>query len=317
MISHQAVFNTNAYIMLYELESSPFTPKSAVNKAKPSLSPQPISNGNTSKTITNGISFTSDKVYGPELPPNRFGKKPNGIQATTTNGNGNCNLSENSSTSDSETENTLKTPQKDNKNGLLQSLKKSAVNTHNETKSPLTQKVVNRTLPSSSQNKTNNINTKQVSLSTNTESTKTKETVLSSVPTKLVPYETDDSSCSDESNQSPHEVDYRVSTKAAVGEWQITSAEPQTKSWGEKKEDNVVSELYKMSHSGYSAPIASWNGNRAQLDKEISAERREDRKRSFIDSAEHGRVKHQKLNNSYKSNPGYNPVQVSNINSRA
>lgn len=125
VISHQAVFNTNAYIMLYELESSPFTPKSAVNKAKPSLSPQPISNGNTSKTITNGIGFISDKVYGPELPPNRFDKKPNGIQATTTNGNGNCNLSENSSTSDSEPENTSKNPQKKIKMDYCNRLKKA------------------------------------------------------------------------------------------------------------------------------------------------------------------------------------------------
>ncbi|RZC32168.1 ubiquitin carboxyl-terminal hydrolase 36, partial [Asbolus verrucosus] len=320
VISHQAVFNTNAYIMLYELESSPFTQKSsstANNKIKSPISPELGSSNNTSKTTVNGIGFTSDKVYGPELPPDRVEKKVNGTTATPVtngNGNGNDNHFESSGTSDSESENAhgRKSSQKENKPVPTSQLppKKTSLSTNNDVKTPkppLSQKLQNRTL-SSTQNVTNNAATQ---INSSESSVKHKETVLQPLPTKLVPYETDDSSCSDESNQSPHELEYRVSTKAAVGEWKVTSTEPtsQSKNWTEKKQDGTVNELFKMSHSGYSAPVSSWNGTRAQLDKQISAERREDRKRSFMDSSDQGKVKHQKMNNSYKSNPGYNPVQ--------
>ncbi|EFA00157.1 ubiquitin carboxyl-terminal hydrolase 36 [Tribolium castaneum] len=304
VISHQAVFNTNAYIMLYELESSPFTKSNngTNNKIKPPLSPEANTSNNTSKASLNGIGFTSDKVYGPELPPDRVEKKINGVNPTpVTNGNG--NHSESSGTSDSEPENPQKSPQKENKPVATPPLppKKSMPSINNEetAKSPLMQK--NRTLSPRNTNSTTPIS------STNAE----KKGSFQPVTTKLVPYETDDSSCSDESNQSPQDVEYRVSTKAAVGDWKVTSTEPttQSKSWGEKKQDGTVSELFKMSHSGYSAPVSSWNGTRSQLDKEISNERREDRKRALSDNSDQGKVKHQKLNNSYKSNPGYNPVQ--------
>lgn len=70
-----------------------------------------------------------------------------------------------------------------------------------------------------------------------------------------------------------------------------------------------------MSHAGYSAPVSSWNGSRAVLDKEINEERREERKRAMCDISDRGRVKHLKSNssssNSYNSNPGYNRLQVS------
>lgn len=296
--------------MLYELESSPFTQKSnntgANNKIKPPLSPETNNTGSTSKTLLNGIGFTSDKVYGPELPPT-LEKKINGASPTPV-ANGNGNLSESSGTSDSEQENTQdrKNHQKENKpipsTPPLPPKKASQPNIEVKTvKSPLAQK--NRTL--SPRNNSTQINS-------NAESKETFQTGT----TKLVPYETDDSSCSDESNQSPQDVEYRVSTKAAVGEWKVTSTEPtsQGKNWTEKKQDGTVSELFKMSHSGYSAPVSSWNGTRSQLDKEVSSERREERKRAFSDNSDQGKVKHQKLNNNaYKSNPGYNPVQVSII----
>jgi ubiquitin carboxyl-terminal hydrolase 36/42 len=321
IISHQAVFNTNAYIMLYELESSPFTQKSnntVTSKIKSPLAPEPSSNNNTPKTSTaNGIGFTSEKVYGPELPPDKFEKKLNGAATPVSNGNGNGNHSESSGTSDSEPENAheAKSPQKENNPTSSPQLptKKSSLSTNSDVKTPklpLAPKTRNQTLLSSSENISNNVT--QIN-STNTESSvKPQQTTFQPLTTKLVPYETDDSSCSDESNQSPQEAEYRVSTKAAVGEWKVTSTEPtsQSKNWGEKKQDGTVSELFKMSHSGYSAPVSSWNGTRAQLDKEINAERREERKRAFVDNADQGKVKHQKMNNSYnKSNPGYNPVQ--------
>ncbi|KAJ3662822.1 hypothetical protein Zmor_007147 [Zophobas morio] len=323
VISHQAVFNTNAYIMLYELESSPFTQKSnnaTNNKVKSPLSPETSTSSTSPKTSTNGIGFTSDKVYGPELPPDKAEKKVNGTNPTPlTNGNGNHSESS-SSTSDSEPENACnrKNLQKENKPLATPppSPQKPVFSTNNEAKPPKppsSPKIQNRVL-SSVHNVTSNIPT-QISSSNTELIVKQKETSFHPLTTKLVPYETDDSSGSDDSNQSPHELEYRVSTKAAVGEWKVTSTEPsaqssQTKTWGEKKQDGTVNELFKMSHSGYSAPVASWNGTRAQLDKEISNERREDRKRAFMDNSDQGKTKHQKLcNNSYKSNPGYNPVQ--------
>lgn len=79
-ISHQTVFNTNAYIMLYELETAPPKPATVTtNKSKASSTVtentlslmKPIPNGFRGKTSPLGCGFTSDKVYGPELPPIR------------------------------------------------------------------------------------------------------------------------------------------------------------------------------------------------------------------------------------------------------
>lgn len=230
--------------MLYELESSPFTQKSN----QPEVSTN--TNNNPSKPSANGIGFTSEKVYGPELPTEKIEtNKCNGETLVVT---ANGNSSESLSTSDSEPEAAATTT---------------------------------TTIQKSSENQSSK-----------------KELTLRPVLTKLVPYETDDSSCSEEST---HDNEYRVSTKAAVGEWKVTSTE------SHKKQDGTINELFKMSHSGYSAPVASWNGTKAQLTKEISNERREERKRSFSDSLDQGKVKHQKTNNNspFKSNPGYNPVQ--------
>lgn len=121
-----------------------------------------------------------------------------------------------------------------------------------------------------------------------------------STPMKLVPYD-DESSSSDE---SPEESNSRVSTKAALGEWKVTSTGDADKV--------TVNELLKMSHGGYAAPVSAWNGTRAGLDKEVAAEKREDRKRSLAEAPENGRVKHAKPDGGFKSNPGYNPIQVSN-----
>nr|XP_023023575.1 ubiquitin carboxyl-terminal hydrolase 36 [Leptinotarsa decemlineata] len=131
---------------------------------------------------------------------------------------------------------------------------------------------------------------------------------------------------------SIRQVESRVSTKAAVGEWQVTSSTDvgqeltsDARSWdgaaknepagtAQQQQQNgksaVVNDLFKMSHGGYSAPVSSWNGTRSQLDKEVHTERREERKRALADSSDQGRTKHQKTGGAgYKSNPGYNPVQ--------
>lgn len=314
-ISHQAVFSTNAYIMLYELESAPFAQKpSTITSNKLKALSGNNNNGNSTQinkeqtfvnaTKANGI--TSDKVYGPELP-------------ACMNGLNGKNDSSSSSESDSETVNV--------KNGscserLLPAPSMPAISkmsekppVHEEFKSklPPVLKPQNRvTLPSPS----------APSFRTN------KDSVATAPVTKLVPYEMDDSSnCSDESSCSRAETETRITTKATIGEWKVTPYTPtnpsnqelpssEGKSWQRKKSEvdnrSTVNELMRMSHNGYGAPVSSWNGTRAQLDKEINNERREERKRALSDNSDQGRAKHPKLNShgSYKSNPGYNPVQV-------
>lgn len=93
------------------------------------------------------------------------------------------------------------------------------------------------------------------------------------------------------------------------------------RSWEKKKTERLLSdrgtvnELLRMSHSGYGAPVSTWNGTRTQLDKEVSNERREERKRMMMDNGDQGRIKRPKvcMRDSYKSNPGYNPVQVNGV----
>lgn len=329
--------------MLYELESSPFAQKPTTTTSKLKM-PGPIpeysqinsssssSNTNSSsivpKTVTNGIGFTSDKVYGPELPPDRLEKKTNGsVPSSDTNGNLKHTGISIASDSDSEGDHVIKATSSENNKTVKSptSVKDTDISsTCNNTKSPTPVLLNKSTSPISSPN----ISTSASSLSSPESTPKKPSEPPSTNPTatkSLVPYESDDTSSSDDSNQSAQEVESRVSTKAAVGDWQVSSStdinhEPSSagKSWDRKKmlaqqnNQNPVNELFKMSHSGYSAPVSSWNGTRSQLDKEVSNERRDDRKRSLADSSDQGRVKHQKINSNYKSNPGYNPIQVGN-----
>lgn len=143
--------------------------------------------------------------------------------------------------------------------------------------------------------------------------------------TKLVPYEVNDSSSSSSSEDSPPASNQRIndsnnmiSTKAMVGTWQISPTHkvigPSLQGHvGWKSRTEPVNELIRMSHEGYTAPVSTWNGNRAQLDRQIANERREERKRSMMDNADRGRIKHARGNNSSSfqySNSGYNPFQV-------
>lgn len=144
--------------------------------------------------------------------------------------------------------------------------------------------------------------------------------------TKLVPYEVNDSSSSSSSEDSPpasnqwnNSSNNTISTKATVGTWQVSpthnkvigpSLHGQT---GWKGRSEPVNELIRMSHEGYTAPVSTWNGNRAQLDRQIANERREERKRCMMDNSDRGRIKHARGNNSISfqySAPGYNPFQV-------
>lgn len=144
--------------------------------------------------------------------------------------------------------------------------------------------------------------------------------------TKLVPYEVDDSSCSaEESPATAAEPSTKLQIVTKAGSWQVSptkntfhkpSLEGQA-GW-HRQQREAVTELMHQSHEGYAAPVSTWNGTRAALDREINNERREDRKRAMADSPDKGKVKQAKHNNnnSYiggnnsKSNPGYNPFQV-------
>ncbi|XP_056635240.1 ubiquitin carboxyl-terminal hydrolase 36 [Diorhabda sublineata] len=353
-ISHQAVFNTNAYIMLYELESSPYSQKSTastilVSKMKtPSLSTEtnPVacssnsssaSSSSALKSFPNGIGFTSDKVYGPELPPDRVESSRNGY-VTSSNGKGESDSSHSSSSSehDSDGDQAVKKPSvSDNshsvsKSDVAKDKDSDISSTCEQSKSPVSLKKTSS--PSSSPNVSTSISSlsspeitpnKDPTLSpVSSSKQKNKENSplkLSPIAKPLVPYESDDTCSSEDSNQSPNEMASRVSTKAAIGDWQVTSSTDVKQelskgtSWKNKKEEGqgnkVVSELFRMSHSGYSAPVSTWNGSRSELDKEVQNERREDRKRNLPDSSDQGRTKHIKLGSNFKLNPGYNPIQ--------
>ncbi|XP_055911165.1 ubiquitin carboxyl-terminal hydrolase 36 [Eupeodes corollae] len=86
----------------------------------------------------------------------------------------------------------------------------------------------------------------------------------------------------------------------------------QQKSPTERSE--VVNELMKQSHRGYGAPVLSWNGNKTELEKEITEEARLQRKREWeeddeneMDRGRQKKVKQPKPQTG--STPGFNPFQ--------
>lgn len=351
-ISHQAVFNTNAYIMFYELEFSPYSNTnvgSALTKSK-SLETMgnftSTSNNGSSKSHVNGIGFTSSKVYGPQLPPElNKPKLSNGIglsSTSVTNGiskkndilNNSPNSGSDSDDSDKKRESFANNKTTENSNGI---------NSTKETQSIFKN---NRLVQQNSLSGKNEPDKKKevafLSNSCQTSSKHNKDKPASNATsiTRLVPYDMDDSSNSEDSGLTSSETN-KVS--ASNGEWKVTSTvEPiicetssfstcaqATDSWHpstkknssgsiNKKLENrsngeVVRELVKMSHSGYSTSVSTWNGTRALLDKEVANEKREERKRTLVDlanSSDQGRVKHVKTHHDhYKSNPDYNPIQ--------
>lgn len=64
---------------------------------------------------------------------------------------------------------------------------------------------------------------------------------------------------------------------------------------GYNRNNDVVNQLQKFSHRGYGAPVRSWNGQQANMERELINERREDRKRQVEDDREtemdRGRIK--------------------------
>ncbi|KXJ68745.1 hypothetical protein RP20_CCG001877 [Aedes albopictus] len=50
--------------------------------------------------------------------------------------------------------------------------------------------------------------------------------------------------------------------------------------------NDVVNQLHQFSHRGYGAPVRSWNGQQTNMDRELSNERREDRKRQYEDDCD-------------------------------
>lgn len=258
-ISYQGVLGTFAYILMYELESPPYSRRNAPQKPR---TPKPATvsaasepSSSKSKPVANGIGYTSPKVYGPELPQNGLPKRNEAIPLPA------CADKDPLADSDGESKQRKATSQKK---------------------------------PSSDD--------QIVPL-------KTYEN-----GTKLVPYDEDDSSSADEGSQ----------VKEASGVWRVStvaeSPQEPSKGAGHKQNgatssanDKVLNELFRMSHQGYSS-MTTWEGNRSKLDKEAANERREERKRTIGevgDSMDQGRKKHVKTHNNYKSNPGYNPIEVS------
>ncbi|XP_050300652.1 ubiquitin carboxyl-terminal hydrolase 36 isoform X2 [Anthonomus grandis grandis] len=358
-ISHQTVFNTNAYIMLYELEPSSLVPKqsvqasqrskasSTITEPRPSITKSPLispSTPSTSRTAEKmvpsspeslpspksgapvtpklplGVGFTSEKVYGPELPPSRNTgnvSSSNGKTAKVVSSSSSISpkLTDESSTESSEEEESSKPTPTPSSPPTKEADSSTVVEDD-----PL--RIDHHTSPEASPTASSVVSTSVSSMSS-------PEVLISrknNSPSKsLVPYETGDTSGSEDSNHS--DTNNRVTTKATFGDWQVTSSTdvattqkevetPKSLQWDKKKIDsgNVVNELFKMSTSGYSAPVSTWNGTRSQLDKEVNEEKRMERKRSLADSSvDQGRTKHPKVNSNYnksKSNPGYNPVQV-------
>lgn len=142
--------------------------------------------------------------------------------------------------------------------------------------------------------------------------------------TKLVPYEVNDSSSSS-SNEESDRCE-TISTKSMVGNWQVShtnskvispSLQGHSSGWKTGRNESTaaatVEQLIRLSHEGYSAPVSTWNGTRAQLDRQIANERREERKRCMMDNNDRGKIKHARGNNgnSFQYNSSYNPFQVS------
>ncbi|XP_062552663.1 ubiquitin carboxyl-terminal hydrolase 36 isoform X2 [Armigeres subalbatus] len=50
--------------------------------------------------------------------------------------------------------------------------------------------------------------------------------------------------------------------------------------------NDVVNQLHQYSHQGYGAPVRSWNGQQTNMNRELSNERREERKRQFEDDCD-------------------------------
>ncbi|XP_017779061.1 PREDICTED: ubiquitin carboxyl-terminal hydrolase 36 [Nicrophorus vespilloides] len=326
-ISHQAVFSTNAYILMYELEKAPMKTVNGTTINKINKPANNVSKGlssNPCKPHVNGHGDSNNKVYGPELPPAKMIKleDQNGtVTSSRVLSNGKKKSESSSSSSESESD---AAEEKKRKSPPLQLQRQSVAQ-----KSSL--KKNNTITKSSSSSQSNAVVVTSTSSSNQT----------NAHPAKLVPYDYEDDDEDDEETSSDEEEVVaksggsngnsknnikKVSTKAATnGEWKVTSSTEEnspsnssTKRDGQKtatggsSNSTTVNELLKMSHAGYSQPVSTWNGTRAKLDKEIANERREDRKRALVDAdMDVGRVKHVKTNNNsaFKSNPGYNPVQ--------
>ncbi|XP_001662174.2 ubiquitin carboxyl-terminal hydrolase 36 isoform X1 [Aedes aegypti] len=85
--------------------------------------------------------------------------------------------------------------------------------------------------------------------------------------------------------------------------------------------NDVVNQLYQFSHRGYGAPVRSWNGQQTNMDRELSNERREDRKRQYEDDCDtemdRGRTKKVKTHfyhQQQRQQQQHNPFQMHQMN---
>lgn len=209
--------------MLYELESSPYTQKSSTVTSKLKVSNTSLENKNSNenntnnvrvcKNVLNGVGFTSDKLYGPELPPAKAEKILNG-NSTNLNGSSILDSPPTSSESDSDVDN----------NVILLPCKSNSADSEKENDISSTSVVIKQ-YPTTWNKNTSSVSSPNVSTTTSPLSEFSHKEGISSSPVKpqitksLVPYDSDDTSSSDDANASTAECkDSRVSTKAAVGE---------------------------------------------------------------------------------------------------
>ncbi|KAF5301703.1 hypothetical protein FQA39_LY10634 [Lamprigera yunnana] len=297
-ISHQAVFSTNAYIMLYELDNSPFAQK---NGKVPSTISTITQLQPEESTSTSTQRIGSVKVYGPALPPMKFQKplelNQNGI--TTS-------VNINSEQKKLQNVHIEKTIEKENKPLLPISPNNKPYISNGST--TLQSENICTKLDISSPNVSSTTNTNETSRSLNKEKTSTTHV------TKLVPYDVDDSSSNNSEESHSQLITNVVKKTNTVGDWKVSSSSdviPDRSSEDSTSENksNPVNELFQMSHNGYGHPVSTWNGTRSLLDKEVNNERREERKRNLPLTLEPSRTKHPKLSSNVNHNGNYNPVQ--------
>lgn len=210
--------------MLYELESSPYARKPSVPTSKLKVSKNLTENQSSdtlsnnvrlTKTPSNGNGFRNDKIYGPEFPPDITEKSMNG-NSSNLNGSSILDSPPTSSESDSDID-----------NDILLHYKSTSHDTEKESSVSLVSSDPKKSLlvQANSSVSSPNVSTSLSSLSSPEYSPKQEANVSSmnsQIMKPLVPYESDDTSSSDDSNHyQSNNIESRVSTKAAVGEYFI------------------------------------------------------------------------------------------------
>ncbi|XP_077292771.1 uncharacterized protein LOC143915827 [Arctopsyche grandis] len=157
-----------------------------------------------------------------------------------------------------------------------------------------------------------------------------------STPTSLVPYDSDGDNQDDDDDDADAKNDHESKspvTKATSHGWKVSHENPDErlssnsqKSSSNKstngneslnetgtsrenllKDNEAVGQLQRLSHRGYGAPVSTWNGTHAQLNRQVFEDKKSELKRAAEadDEMDRGRVKKPRYNN-YNNNKYYN-----------